>query len=757
MIYPRRPLSTVFASFVCFAVCTIPTLASAEQAPLFQPATSDLSSSYHSFSINDFNGLQQRLNADVATISIEVPTPSGTLTRLSLVPYDVLPKPLQQKYGSIKTFKAYADGQSDAIGRFDITAKGFHGMFYYQQDTVFIEPKPGFEGLYYSYFQSDKRNDSALAPQKLPPKMVDYLTQQVNSAQKSARTANNLRRTYRLAVAAAGEYTQYHADGATNATELALSEITTMVNRVNQVFERDLAISFQLVENNDQIIYEDASTDPFNNDSQDGGLNTALLNDIIGVNNYDIGHVVNTGAGGLAVISAVCDANFKGDGVSGNPSPINDSFYIDYVAHEIGHQFGAEHSFNGEASNCLGNRVAGSAYEPGSGSTIMSYAGLCGSQNLQRFVDPFFNAGSIEQIHAFVNRADMTDCGVSENIDGSAPTINVTAEYTIPANTPFVLDAEVADSDGDQLSYSWEQRDLGSASNSAAQMIDDGTRPLFRVFAPLTVSQRFFPQMSDILNEVSTLGESLPTTDRTLNFRLTVRDGNGYVAFEDTRLTVVNTGEAFDVTKPTTDEVWQAGSTEILWNVAGTDRAPISCASVDIFLSGAQVGVFDQQLAANVPNNGAYTLTEMPAGKTEQARVLVKCSTAPFFAVSHGDFEIDNLVLPQITGQSPLSGFAGDLIAISPSTFTYQDSVADQIRIFDGENYRVNANGIVADTSFEGVLTIDIEPSINGYAGEVFSARVTIRQRPQESSSGGGVLYLLPLLIFVLRRKASVS
>ena len=369
--------------------------------------------------------LRTMLLGEQQSIIVALPLPNGGLVNFSLMPESIMADELAKKYPNIKTFTGVSLDNPMNTGRFDITPNGFHGMFYFNGERVFVEPEDvyvqaqvqvkqqkaqrvfdGINNEYRSYFGQDSRLIDKLPiglsnkkifkfhqPKKIVQPLSTLIKSQAKSAKKSAKTSpiESSITTYRIAISAAAEYTAFNG----GTVDSAMAEIITLVNRLNQVFQHDLAIKLELVGNNDLLVFTDVNSDPFNNDDSDGDINTGIINDIIGSENYDIGHVVNTDGGGLAVLGAVCDPSYKADGMTGDSNPSNDAFYIDYVAHEVGHQFGANHSFNGTAGACSGNRTSSSAYEVGSGSTIMSYAGICGSQNLQSHSDAFFHARSI--------------------------------------------------------------------------------------------------------------------------------------------------------------------------------------------------------------------------------------------------------------------------------------------------------------------------------------------------------------------------
>ena len=455
-----------------------------------------------------------------------------------------------------------------------------------------------------------------------------------SKASKLARQVlvdGNERKRYVIAISAAGEYTQYHG----GTVEAGLGAIATLLNRVNEVYQRDVAAEFQLASGNDTIIFTDTATDPFNNDDGDIDANVTVQQNAqtqtgTKLGPFDIGHVVNTGGGGLAGLGVLCTAE-KSAGMTGSPNPVGDAFFIDYVAHEIGHQFGADHTFNGTTGSCGGgNREASQAWEPGSGSSIMAYAGICGEENLQANSLPYFHSKSIEQMRAHMAR--VASCGSSQSLTNNAPQVAAGNDYVIPANTPFVLKGAGADLDQDPLSYTWEQIDLGTESFSVASMVDDGSRPLFRFVAPTALPERTLPSLPSLLSNTLAKGEAWPATNRALNFRLTARDGKGGVASDDMKIQVVNTGSAFRLTSPLVTPLGAGANQTIGWDVAGTNAAPINCSKVDLSLTRDE-GVSWTLLASGQPNSGSASVT-IPAGNDGTARLKVACSDNLFFAIS---------------------------------------------------------------------------------------------------------------------------
>jgi len=585
------------------------------------------------------------LNDNPLGASLVLPLPDGTFAEYHFESSRVMAEELAAKYPNIQTFQGVDTANAVNRGRFDLGDHGFHGLFIHNGRRIYIDPEiKGDTQHYLVYYASDLNN--------LEPRIQDRVFSQkpdfglsAKSAVISAKTSTGSQlRTYRMAVSATAEYTEFHGGSGS----VGLAAIVTLVNRLNEVFARELAINFQLVANNDAIVFTDANTDPFDNSDDDVETNADVQRTFIGNGNFDIGHVLNTAGGGLAY-NGVCDNFYKARGLSGSRNPQGDHFHVDLVAHEIGHQFGASHTFNGTEDGCEGNRDGLSAWEPGSGSSIMAYSGICGSQDFAFSADPFFHGASIEQMVDYVSVGFGAGCENISALANTPPVANGGLDYNVPANTPLQLKGSGSDADNDVLSFSWEEFDLGTASSSSANMVDDGSRPLFRSWPPESTADRYLPRLSNVLQGTTVLGETYATTNRALNFRLSVRDGQGGVAYDDMRITVTNTGEAFAVTEPSTGASWEAGEQKLVrWNVADTNMAPINCGQVDIALSSDAGINFDLILAEGTPNDGEAEVL-VPSSSNSAARLKVHCSDNIFFAINSGDIEL----LPSSTTPPP--------------------------------------------------------------------------------------------------------
>jgi len=563
---------------------------------------------------------------------IVLPMPDGTNQRFHYYESSIMDPALQSQFPEIRTYVGRGLDDGTATLRMDLTPGGFHAQILSASGSVYIDPRTRDLSIYASYYKRDaaKMSDWSCGV------TGDYLTRTRYRDVVPAVALGTELRTYRLACAATAEYTAFH----TNATK-ALAAIVTAFNRVNGVYEREVAVRFNLVANNNLLIFTNTATDGYTNDDGEAMLsqNQTKIDSVIGSANYDIGHVFSTGGGGIASLGSVCDNSFKAQGVTGSSQPIGDPFYIDYVCHEVGHQFNANHTFNSETGSCGGgNRSASTAYEVGSGSTILAYAGICSPNNVQNYSDDYFHAGSLSEISAFITSPSHA-CPSETSTGNSIPTVTGGADYIIPRGTPFVLTAIGGDVNGDTLTYCWEQMDLGPAATLGA--VDSGSGPLFRSFLPSTNNWRTFPALSNVLANTTNIAERLPNTSRIMNFRVTVRDnraGGGGHNMDDVVITVSTNGEPFTVTNFNTTGVF-SGLVTVGWNVAGTTSAPISASHVKIMLSTNGGNSFPITLTPSTPNTGSASVL-LPNISNNSARIMVQAAQNIFFDINNTNISI---------------------------------------------------------------------------------------------------------------------
>ena len=575
--------------------------------------------------------------AQMTKTYIELPMPDGRMMTFDIVESPIMAPELSEKFPDINTYAGYGVENPGIFLRFDLTQKGFHAIIFIPgEETVFIDPYSFGGGDIEHYTVYNRKDYACSVPKFADCGVTDYLEQDRNTPLpdlKSAYGSCELR-TYRLALAATGEYTAFH--GGTVAGALA-AQVTSM-NRVNGLYEKDMAIRMNIIANNNLIIYTNAGTDPYTNNN--GGTmlnqNQTNLTNIIGGANYDIGHVYSTGGGGIAQLGSVCNATGKARGVTGSPAPVGDPFDIDYVAHEMGHQFGANHTQN---NNC--NRNPATAMEPGSASTIMGYAGIC-APDVQNNSDDYFHNISLQEIGAFITGAGHT-CPVKTPLTNSTPAVTVAAaSITVPRSTPFALTATGTDPNATNvLTYCWEQMNNQTSTQPPVGTATGG--PNFRTFDPSTNPTRYFPSLTALATNGPFTWEVLPTVARTMNFRVAVRDnapGGGCTASANVAVAIDAGSGPFEVTYPTATGIsWVGNSTQtVTWSVANTTNAPVSCANVDIYIS-TNGGASYTLLLANTPNDGTQSIT-VPNTPSTTCRIMVRCSNGYFFDISNNNFTI---------------------------------------------------------------------------------------------------------------------
>ncbi len=607
-------------------------------------ANKSIKSNSQIYTLNDvvfkeilFKAPQRMTTSKPSKVHVNFPLPDGTKEVFEVFEHSVLSKELALKYPNIKSYYARSVKNPLNTIRFSLDDFGFHGMIFHNQETYFINPENKHNKTY--FIASKKEFNAKTFGCSFDDAMINEHIEKEISAQQ--RTVDDgLLRTFRLALACTGEYATFHINAAEVSTgtddekkAAVLSAMNTTMTRVNGIYERDMSLTMEIISNNDDIIFLDAATDGYTND--DGAEmmdeNQTIITNVIGNDNYDIGHVFSTGGGGIATLNSPCFSDWKARGVTGLPSPVGDVFDVVFVAHEMGHQFGATHTFN---NSCDNNRFAGTAVEPGSGSTIMSYAGIC-APNVLSQSDDYFHAISLEKMWQNITGGNST-CAETQSTGNTAPIVSGGNDYTIPQGTPFVLEAVGSDTDGDLITYCWEQID--SQIGTMPPVSNAASGPIFRSRPPSNLPTRYFPRTSDLLaNNLSPTWEVIPTVSRNMNFSVLVRDNNvlgGQTARDDVLITVDDSGP-FQVTSHSTVTTLNAGEiTTINWDVANTNAAPVNASLVDIYFvvdnDFENLVLVDQ----NVVNDGSHNLS-IPSGITSsQVRIMVKAVDNVFFALN---------------------------------------------------------------------------------------------------------------------------
>ncbi len=698
---------------------------------------------------------------------VSLPMPDGTFARFKIQYSPIMEEALAARFPYIRTFSGQSIDGPPATTRFDWTPQGLHGIMLTTRGTVLIEPDgPNQTSEYLSYFQGDTPAGTMECAVDEVGKQAEVVALKEPDEVSELVSSGSSLRTYRLAVAATAEYTQAYGGGTVSG---GLAAVTTTVNLVNAIYEQDVAVRLVLIANEDSIIFTDSTTDGYTSDDVNTliGQNQSKLDSVIGSANYDIGHVFDgrlTFSGfsfqGLASLGVVCRGGLKGRGVSIARGLAPSSVIAYYsAAHEMGHQFGASHTFNATSGTCGVQRAAATAYEPGTGSTIMGYRFACAPEDLMS-TDTYFHTASIEQIVTYTTTGNGSSCPTVTANGNNIPTVDAGLSYTIPQGTPFMLTASASDVDGDVLTYCWEEFDLG---NPGPPNTDDGTRPILRSLAPTTSPSRLFPSLPYVLcAHCAPLGEALPVTTRTMNFRVTVRDnrsGGGGVSSDATQVNVRADAGPFTVGGPGGFLNTQSTQT-IFWNVANTNNAPVSCDAVRITLSVDDGATFPIVLANNTPNDGSELIT-IPGTPTNGnapsvARIKVEAVGNIFFNISGplAIFGVQDLV-PTISGVSPGAGTTGTAVTINGTNFITPSAVR-----FNGvaANFTLNNTTQIVATVPAGAATGPITVTTpNGTATSPGSFTVPVNSSVQLSASDYVVSETASFVAIVVNRSGDTT
>ena len=653
-------------------------------------------------------GLEAALSAapeersSAAPVTVRVPAPDGSLVAFAVRRSPIMEAGLAAAHPEIETYAGRGVDDPSATIRLDLTPMGFHASVRSGAAPAwYVDPAwNGDDSLYLSY-----EGRAVPAPERglIEPDADELGGSAVRGDGPSAGEAPGAPvslRTYRLALVSDPSYATYFG------TANVLAEKITLMNRVNQIYNDDLAIRMILVSGSDALNLDTAAKATGTNgpcgatacytsaqltSCGTGTLtrNTQVLGILIGAANYDIGHIVlGVNGGGVAYLNSVGGSN-KGGGCTGLPTPRGDFFAIDYVAHEMGHQFGGPHTFNGVTANCSGgNRSAAASVEPGSGSSVMAYAGICGADDLQPHTDPYFSAQSIKNITAYVTSGTAAGGTVSAS-GNAAPAVTAPAAQTIPIRTPFALTGSGTDADGDTLVYTWEQTDRGGSTGTALGSNTKADGPLFRMFstyadvtdagalqipspgenAATTSPTRSFPDLAQVLANntnadtgscptlntasiptIDCFSEFLPNasyvgaavagnTEPSLNFRLTARDGapeGGGTAYADVKLTLDKTAGPFRVTAPSGGSYAGGSSQTVTWEVNNTQAL---AAQVRISMSADGGATWPYELAASTPNDGSQAVT-LPNIDATGVRLRIEAVGNYFYDVNDAGFAI---------------------------------------------------------------------------------------------------------------------
>jgi len=608
---------------------------------------------------------------------VNFPNSKGELSRFRVYEAPIMEKGLADRYPDIKSYAAVGIDNPSVKLRFSVTLFGLHVMSTSgDEGTYYIDTYTKDLNNYIVYNRKDLYTVRTFACH-FQDNHEEIAEQNRIAVENQILATDGIFRQYRLAMACTIEYAAFHVTAAglgagTLAQKKAavLAAMNVTMTRVNGIYERDMSLRMNLVANNDLVIFVDS--DSFNNTNANTLINQSqtVIDANIGNSNYDIGHTVSTGGGGLAGLGVVCNSTNKARGITGSPAPVGDPYDIDYVAHEMGHQFGGPHTFSSNddtAGNCnSGNNSSANSVEPGSGSTIMAYAGIC-EENVQSNSDAYFHAVSIASMNAVM--VGSGNCAPQAANGNNPPVISALTNYTIPQGTAFVLTGNATDANaGASLTYCWEQTNAAAGTNFPTSTQTTG--PVYRSLNPTTSNKRYLPNFQSVLSgNLAPTWEVTPTIGRTLNFALTVRDNQtptgGQTARANMTVTTVAAAGPFTVTSPAANASWNTNSSQtITWNVAGTTGNGINTANVNILLS-TDNGVTFSTLLANTANDGTQVVT-MPATPAVNCRILVEAVGNIFYAVSP-NFSIGYTVTNVCNSYTMNTGFA---IPDNNTTFT---------------------------------------------------------------------------------------
>ncbi|MGF1554942.1 reprolysin-like metallopeptidase [Paucihalobacter sp.] len=650
-----------------------------------------------------------RLNTNVdSNVIISLPNSLGDFDNFKIMEANIIDEELQRKYPNIRSYVGQGVDNPSLFLRFSLSPFGLHTMTLGSHLGVqYIDPFSKQGDIYIVY---SKRHLNPLENPhvcEVEDEFSEFNRNEIFDLNQARNANDGTLREYRMALACTEEYAAFHVnqaglnaapDAQKKAAVLAAMNVT--MTRVNGIYERDLSVTMTIIPNNEIIIF--LTNDPFDNNNAGTLINQSqsVIDSNIGNANYDIGHTFSTGGGGLASLNVPCVSGSKARGITGSFQPLGDPFDVDFVAHEIGHQFGSPHTFNGTQGNCSGNnRTASSAYEPGSGTTIMAYAGICGSDNIQNNSDAYFHQRSLALIWANVSSGNSSSCPTQTSTGNSSPTANAGANYIIPAGTPYKLTGSSTDANGTAShTYTWEQYDLGPAGLPAETNLQG---PLVRSFEGSTNPTRYIPRLEDILinGGTSSTWEKLSLVTRQINYRLTVRDNDprgGQIAVDNMIVTNNNAAAFFRVTSQnTTGITWTPGETEtVTWDVANTNGVDINTQNVNILLSTDGGQNFDVVLASNTPNDGTQDII-VPDVFGVNCRIMVEAVGNIFFNVNAQSFTVGSLTCADYASDANLgiaipdgSGTTGP---IQGTAISHQINVPDNV-VIDQVSVSVNVS-----------------------------------------------------------------
>lgn len=713
-----------------------------------------------------------------------LPLPDGTMEDFSVWQVAMMDAELAAQYPDIRTYAGQSLRTPGRTVRFSCTPRGFRAMLMQPDLGVgYVEPHTwGQDEYYIAYDRADlpQRDNQKLGTGWLPSTTATATAtatapeMYAPPAEARGQLLDQVQlKVYRYIAAATGEFSQDH--GGTK--PLALAAVTEYTNFVSAIFERDVNLRLQLASATQNVIFLNPSTDPYPGTTVEGwiAVNSDVLNQYCNFNSHDVGHVyaryISGGAAGMGG-TGVCGTNKARGCSAGNGNGDYGDFFLRVIGQEVGHQLNSGHSWNSCGGG--GGRAGQSAFEPGSGSTIMSYHGSCGSDNVDGPAIQGYHSGSIEEIKQFYTEGTGSTCGTLLPSTNNPPVVTLPYQdnFFIPIKTPFELNGSATDPDGDQLFYVWEGIDAGPEMPLGQQQ---GSSAIFRTYAPGSATNRYFPRLSTILNNGNYNAEILPEYTRDVTLRFVARDNRpdgGGIAWADVAFKSWGDAGPFLVTSPNTaSAVWNIGEyVNVTWDVANTFSAPVNCKKVNIRLSTDGGQTYPITLASGVENDGTHYVL-VPNNPTSTARMRVDAADNVFFDISNANFKIQQPTQPSLT--LGLSSNAADICL--PGGFTSEVLTAGSLgfnspvtleitgdlppgatatlsatTIAPGENSTLTVD--LNNVTQEGIYTFNIQATANG--SPTLIRPITLRlissdfsalalQSPADGSTGLGLAQTL--------------
>lgn len=674
---------------------------------------------------------------------VAIAAPDGTTQRFRVRPMRVEAPALERRYPGNRVFQGEGIDDPRAGVVLGTGLQGFHAQVLTPRGDWYTDRRG--DGTYVTY---EAGSGAARSIDQQPPIRVPGSTQPVpRIATIFPRTSGTELRTYRLALATTGEYSAKF--GGTK--PLVHAELVRAMARINGIYQSEVSAHFELVANNDDLIYLDSATDPYTNADGVAMLtqNQTTVDAVIGSANYDLGHVFSTGAGGVAYLSVLGSSGDKAHGVTGTSNPTGDNFWVDYVAHEIGHQMGGEHTFQGSDRDCGPNGEPSAAMEPGSGSTVMAYAGICAADNLQPHSDAYFHAKSYDQIRAVMEAVPAV--GTATATGNHAPVISLPATtYTVPPRTPLRLEATATDADGDAITYGWEQYDAGVLRLLSTEPKTGGA--LFRSYSPTASGIRYAPALASVLAgwtnqatgscasfagtaQLACRAEFLPTAARSMTFRVTARDnasGGGGVSAADVSVAVSGTTPFAVTSQAAAQSVNTSVPLAVTWDAAGTAGAPYNVSGVDILLSVDGGATYGRTLASNTPNDGSQAVSLAGVADGASLRIMVRGHGSIFYDISDASLTAVDTSGPDIQITTPADG----------ASYTQGQAVIAHFACADPAGVATCAgtvaDGAAIDTSVPGTRTFTVTATDTAaHASEVSHTYTVAAPKPTSAPTSG--------------------